>query len=177
MPEGRLRESRRGASRADVIVVTKCPETLSEDLKDEYRQRIGVYAPGTPVFFSNISYNEPRGGALDPKQEVILFSGIANPQQLREYAGERYKVISEHTYGDHHSFTKNELNKLVSEARAHNAALLTTEKDYRRIQPELLGEIEKSASLAYIPIETVVNNGQEFDTFIRNRIDKYASSR
>jgi tetraacyldisaccharide 4'-kinase len=31
LPAGNLRESRRGAKRADLIVVTKCPEILTEE--------------------------------------------------------------------------------------------------------------------------------------------------
>ena len=31
LPAGNLRESRRGAKRSDLIVVTKCPEILTEE--------------------------------------------------------------------------------------------------------------------------------------------------
>ena len=33
LPAGNLRESRRGAKRADLVVVTKCPEILTEEKK------------------------------------------------------------------------------------------------------------------------------------------------
>ena len=40
MPSGRLREARKGARRADIIVVTKCPNDLSSDRREKYLMKI-----------------------------------------------------------------------------------------------------------------------------------------
>ena len=58
LPSGRLRESRWGAERADVIVVTKCPAHISEDRMIEIERSIRHYAK-KPVFFTNIRYGDP----------------------------------------------------------------------------------------------------------------------
>ncbi len=57
LPGGNLRESRRGAKRADIIVVTKCPENLTEEKKQFYISRIKPRYYQR-VFFSTINYDE-----------------------------------------------------------------------------------------------------------------------
>ena len=53
LPTGNLRESKRGAKRADLIIVTKCPATLSEKEQKEIKAKIGG---DKPLFFSKIRF-------------------------------------------------------------------------------------------------------------------------
>ena len=90
LPAGNLRESRRGAKRADIIVVTKCPEKYYRRKKQFYISRIKprYYQK---VFFSTINYDEEIF-CFDPKlklpdnnmsyYDILLITGIANPQNL-----------------------------------------------------------------------------------------------
>lgn len=55
LPTGNLRESRSGAQRADIIVVTKCPETLSGIEQTQIKQSIKAYS-NAPVYFSTIAF-------------------------------------------------------------------------------------------------------------------------
>ncbi len=176
LPAGRLRESRKGASRADVIVVTKCPENIPENIRKEYLNNIGVYAPEAHIFFSRITYKEPVGSTGQPGRKTILFSGIANPKPLHDYVDLHYDLIEEHHFGDHHVFKNDEINGLIKAAQLEGASLLTTEKDYRRIPAEVLRQIEEKVPLFYIPIEISIENGAEFDAFIRNAIQEYVSA-
>ncbi len=78
---------------ADLIVVTKC----SEDLSQEERQAITVeIAPleHQRVFFSAIQYGRPyhitnrKTGQVNDKVEVLLVTGIANPAPLKKWLNE-----------------------------------------------------------------------------------------
>ncbi|MEL7146090.1 MAG: tetraacyldisaccharide 4'-kinase, partial [Bacteroidota bacterium] len=54
MPMGRLREARKGASRADAVVVSKCPFNFDEKaIIEDIRKYI---APSIPVFFTSVAY-------------------------------------------------------------------------------------------------------------------------
>lgn len=60
LPAGRLREARKEAARADMVVVTKCPENLSETEQQHFKTRIKQYTvPEVPIFFSSIKYEVP----------------------------------------------------------------------------------------------------------------------
>ena len=66
VPLGRLREERAGASRADLIVVTKCPEGIGDTEKQWFTREVKNYAGDKPVFFSRVSYGQPEH-ALGPE--------------------------------------------------------------------------------------------------------------
>ena len=60
LPAGRLRESRANANRADAVIITKCPETLSDKIKSLLMNEVRKFAGGNkPVFFSQFEYKEP----------------------------------------------------------------------------------------------------------------------
>jgi len=57
LPAGNLRESRAGADRADIIMVTKCPKDLTEEKKFYFISKIKP-KKHQKVFFSSIDYDE-----------------------------------------------------------------------------------------------------------------------
>ncbi len=91
LPAGNLRESKRGAKRANVIIVTKCPKDLSLEEQTRIRKKLNPLS-SQQVFFTCISYaKEVRGNnesklliSLD-KLRFTLVTGIANPRPLVKY--------------------------------------------------------------------------------------------
>ena len=56
LPWGNLRESRKQSKRAQIIVVTKCPENLDEAGKRAFLEECPLL-PGQDIFFSKIAYD------------------------------------------------------------------------------------------------------------------------
>ena len=56
LPWGNLRESRKQSKRAQIIVVTKCPENLDEAGKKNFLEECPLL-PGQDIFFSKIAYD------------------------------------------------------------------------------------------------------------------------
>ncbi len=148
LPAGNLRESKREAKRADVIVVTKCPENLpySEQQKIQYDLN-----PETNqhVYFSCISYATVLQGSSEIKHieyltdiEFTLVTGIANPVPLVSYLKEMKLNFAHKSYSDHHNFTDKEIEDLD-----RNKIILTTEKDFMRLKDKI-----QNAELYYLPI-------------------------
>jgi len=88
LPSGSLREWRSGAKRADIIIVTKCPDETSEADRQKYIQRIAPL-PHQIVFFSRYAYGNPyylyNGNQrinLTKDMTAVLISGIAQPDYL-----------------------------------------------------------------------------------------------
>ena len=60
LPAGNLRESRKNAKRADVVIVTKCPDNISDKETDHIINSISKYTrENVPVFFVSIKYGAP----------------------------------------------------------------------------------------------------------------------
>ncbi|MEY4048071.1 MAG: hypothetical protein RL284_1622, partial [Bacteroidota bacterium] len=58
LPFGRLREWRNAYKRADVLIVSKCPERLTEEIRQDYLSNINPL-PHQKVYFSSFKYGNP----------------------------------------------------------------------------------------------------------------------
>lgn len=167
LPTGDLREPKSGAKRADAIVVTKCPNLISETDKNRIIQSIKpeIYQE---VFFSSIDYSELMEGlngsqSLDylKDREFILVTGIANSKPLVEYLKLKNLKFEHLNFNDHHAFTKKEIEDLQSKK-----LILTTEKDFMRLSPHF----QESQALYYLPIEFKIDRPEEFEILINSKI-------
>ena len=145
LPTGDLRDSKREAGRADVIVVTKCPANLSPSEKNKIRESIHP-KPHQKVLFSYLSYNKELKGdilTLDTLKEkkVTLVTGIANPAPLIKFLNSEGITFEHLKYKDHHFFTDQEIDILKEKE-----CILTTEKDFVRLETKL-------TNLSYIEVK------------------------
>ncbi|APG65007.1 tetraacyldisaccharide 4'-kinase [Tenacibaculum todarodis] len=145
LPTGNLRESRSGAKRANIIVVTKCPADLSIEEQQKIRSKINV-EKHQQLFFTSISYDENISGSESisvndlKTYEVVLVTGIANPKPLTTYLANKNVNYTHLNFPDHHAFStkdivgiQNTFNAISSDKKI----ILTTEKDYVRLEDKL----------------------------------------
>lgn len=173
LPTGYLRESRRGAKRANVIVVTKCPQDLSEAEKQQIQQKLKANKDQS-VFFSTISYYPQTKGSQQvtlenlKNFEIVLVTGIANPNPLLSFLDRQQCKVQHLKYPDHHNFSDQEIQKIQQTYEAiesSNKILLTTEKDYMRLS-------DKIDDLSYIEIEAqFLSDGNNFDQLILQQVE------
>ncbi len=173
LPTGNLRESRRGAKRAEIVIVTKCPEILLEKEKQRIKERLKIQ-PNQKLYFTKIVYNTTLKGTNEvalstfKKKKVILVTGIANPNPLLRFLESKEIEYKHIKFPDHHNFSLNEIEEIKQELTKSNESdtiILTTEKDYVRLK----GKLEK---LYYLEIETKFLEGEKpFKATILNVID------
>ena len=140
LPAGRLREARKGASRAQIVVVTKCPPDLAAKEQAKIEQQIFNYHATAKVFFTSITYQPPThfqtGEILDPEASILLISGIANADTLEDHISKTYKLVKHMRYRDHFRYGDKEIKDLGLEFEQMQQvpkAVLTTEKDLVRL--------------------------------------------
>jgi tetraacyldisaccharide 4'-kinase len=173
LPAGRLRESKTGAKRADVIVVTKCPGGLAEDEMMVIEHQIHSYT-NKPVFFTTIHYGAPTAmnrlnSALDKK--VILVSGLANADHLKQYVQMNFELVRHFEFNDHHSYREAELDEVVALAKKENAQIITSEKDAVKLNDSRFAKYLENASWFYMPIEIgFLKCGKDFDAMVVNAV-------
>ena len=67
-------------------------------------------------------------------KKVICFAGIGNPINFFELLKQNgINAFEEIDYPDHYNYSKKELENLIKKSKEKDALLLTTEKDYLRI--------------------------------------------
>jgi tetraacyldisaccharide 4'-kinase len=164
LPTGNLREYRKGANRADFIVVTKCPEKVAYAKLQQIQFNLKM-KPHQRIYFTKIGYDESIYGVSETNaisylkdKFFTLVTGIANPQPLLDYLHKESFNFEHKKYPDHHHFSITEINELQGKE-----IILTTEKDFVRLQPRL-----KKFAIYYLPIKTLVLNSQ--DKFFKEAI-------
>jgi tetraacyldisaccharide 4'-kinase len=137
LPIGRLREHRKAAKRADIIIVTKCPKDLNSTLEIEIKKKIRIYS-SAKIFFTNIKYeglinHQNKTRSIDTKMKYLLITSIANPNSIYEYLIENKVQFTAKKYRDHHNFTKTQIQEIIKINRQYDA-IITTEKDWMRLR-------------------------------------------
>ena len=175
LPYGDLREFKKARYRANIVIVTKCPELLNpidrhnilHDLKLQNYQK---------VFFSYFKYGQLR--TLDGRpvevdlrrvDNVLCVTGIANPQPLIAELRRSTKV-KHLSFGDHHDFTKSDLVSIRDTFAAlpgNNNIIVTTEKDAMRLDGLCDG-----LPVFILPIEVAFHkeNDKDFDKLIESSV-------
>lgn len=136
LPAGNLRDNKREAKRANIIVVTKCPQNISIEEKEIVIRKIKPKAY-QKIFFTTIEYsqqlksNDKEISLNELKDDpFILVTGIAKPELLVDYLNNKKLSFKHLDFPDHHNFTKNEVEKL----KKHEKLVVTTEKDFMRLK-------------------------------------------
>jgi tetraacyldisaccharide 4'-kinase len=137
LPSGRLREYRSSYERADIIIISKCSPSLSENAREKMIKEIKP-RNHQKLFFTYYNYFKPYSFynpkdriILDKSMDIILISAIADTQYLLDFLEGKVGSYHELSYEDHHVFLErdiNYLNQVFKNRDTTNKIILTTEK-------------------------------------------------
>jgi tetraacyldisaccharide 4'-kinase len=179
MPYGSLRESIGNMRRADIILITKSPESVTAIERRLIVKEMNK-APYQNLYFTSLTYKNPLP-VFDSKSQpdftectgcgVVLVTGIANPIQLKEYLQQKAGEIIHLNFPDHYNYREKDLKNIFSAFRSLKPSVkyvFTTEKDAVRLREFTnIAEPVRSAFF-YIPvgINFLNNDKDEFDNMI-----------
>lgn len=172
LPAGNLREWKSGKSRADIVIVTKCPSILSPETKESYRKRL-KFDPSS-VYFSSIVYGEmiPFHAAQTAIKSVLLVTGIANPEPLKTHLAKNY-AVELMQFPDHHDFTLEDIQKIHKKFdtfASENKVIVTTEKDFMRLKKNEFNTLIQQKPWFYQSISVQIDRESEFNERIQNYV-------
>ena len=181
LPFGRMRESLAGIRRADIAIITKC-RGITTRQKEWCRNFIKRFKD-IPVFFSCMEYGAhyPLFKEAAPLEEIaacdeiLLVTGIARPEPLKEEIQKKGVKVEMLRFGDHHNFTTAELQGIAerfNSMKGKRKAIMTTEKDATRlVQRKDLPQCIKENIYA-IPIQVEILDGENemFNQIIENYV-------
>ena len=133
IPAGPLRENFNSLSRANCIFINGKKNTNIEKQINKIKENNIFYTKYVPKNISNFS-----------NKKIIAFAGIGNPINFFELIKDNnLNLIDYRSFPDHYNFSEKDLNDLILKAKNNDAILLTTEKDYFRINNSFKNSIEK----------------------------------
>lgn len=153
LPFGRLRDLPERIFNSDIIIVSKCPEDITDQEKGAFALKLhlkdysatecsAVNPSGRKqiLLFSTIEYLPaqmvfPEGDhRYTYSHKVMYMSGIAHDHRLQDHLRGQYNIVKCFEFGDHHDFTRSELSRIEKDLRKTKACpLVTTEKDAQRL--------------------------------------------
>lgn len=182
LPTGDLRDLKSSYKRAEIIVVTKCEPFLTEKEKNKIIEEIKPLA-SQHIFFAANLYPSPyhiirnhETISLHPDAEILLVTGIANPQPLKDLVMDHSETYYMLHYPDHHIFTIDDwkdIKKRFDKIEAEKKIILTTEKDAVRLSK--FGEQLNNVPLYVIPLQHhfLFNEEAKFISLIKNYIKDF----
>ena len=163
LPSGRLREPIESKKRADIVIITKCPDSLNPIDYRVLTKAMKLYAYQS-LFFTSLHYGAPYllfGGdeTRVPKKQnsdVLLLTGIASPEQMIDDVQPNVKSLKPLTFPDHHAFSPRDIEKINNTFAAmpeESRVILTTEKDAARLRNVSGLSEEVKQRLLVLPVE------------------------
>lgn len=180
LPLGRLRESPVQVNRADIVVVTKCPDDLMPinfrittkelDLMTYQKLFFSRYEYGhlAPVFADEAPYHASIA-SFTVKDSILLLTGIAHPRYfVRHFRNYPFKVKVDH-FPDHHDFTREDIQTISGRFKSmpgERKIIVTTEKDAVRLMHNPYFPRELKPFTFYQPVTVRMINGLDDKDFM-----------
>lgn len=183
LPAGRLRDSIKQIKRADIVIVTKCPEKIEKIDIQNFREELKLSVK-QDLYFSKIKYGDIKPvfdkslGIIDQSEDtkITALAGIANPKPMLEHLEKSYTITNKIILPDHYHFSEKKIRAIFesfSQIRAKAKIIVTTEKDASRLRSlsNLPDEIKKY--FYFLPIEVEFLYGaEEFNDKIYSYVRK-----
>lgn len=195
LPAGRLREPQSGKERAQIILITKTPNTFKPIDYRIITNNIQLF-PWQEIYFTSYKYKSLlpvfpettciKKGNLDLlKKEhtsILLLAGIADPNPLIQHLQHYTTQLETAIYPDHHFFTAANINQISQQFTRINQEqkiILTTEKDAMRLMDNPYLPEEIKPFIFYIPIKVSFHLDQEklFTKHIENHVTSFKRDR
>ena len=80
---------------------------------------------------------------FNKEDKYLVFSGIGNHKTFISMLNNNgIKIIKDIEFSDHHKYKKNEIDKIINEANRLSCKLITTEKDFLRLEKDFINKIK-----------------------------------
>lgn len=179
LPLGRLRESPLQLNRADMVIVTKCPDEMQPINMRLISRNLALmpyqmlffsrfeYGPLTPVFPDDSRYHASLS-ALTANDGLLLLTGVANPRSFVRYFKKYPMRAKVARFPDHHDFSRADIGKIFNAfktLKGERKLIVTTEKDAVRLVSNPYFPKELKPFCFYLPVEVRVEpdiKGRDF---------------
>ena len=155
LPAGPLREKLETLKKYSAIFLIgeKKNIKLSSKLK-KFNNKI-FYSNYVPINLKN----------FDRKKKYLYFCGIGNPEEFENTLNKyKFKISKKFIFPDHHNYSNEDLKKIKKIALKDKLEIITTEKDYKRINNN------SKKNIKYLKVKLQIENLKKFSNFLKEKI-------
>ena len=155
IPSGPLREGLSALKRANCVIINGKKNTDNEKRILSHNKKIKIF------------YTKYKAQNIDEfrNKKVIAFAGIGSPDSFFDLLkNNNIDILEKISFPDHYNYSDKELENLINKAKENNTILLTTEKDFLRIEENYKKNIN------YLKIIVEIENRNQFIEEIKKDI-------
>ena len=180
LPAGNLREPASGKKRAHIIIVTKCPESLTASEKNKIKEKIDP-KENQKVFFTTQQhgnlyplFEDQKIKTVGDAAGAVMVTGIAGNKEMRNYLNTKFNTLKNISFGDHHYYTDDNIKFI--QLRSEGKIIITTEKDAMRLMEKKETIMKHDLSIFVLPIEIKFLDEKElFSNLLNQYIKSYSA--
>ena len=158
IPAGPLREKMQSIAKYDAVFIN------GNEIDNSYlRSLIREYSKNIKIFESH--YSPTNVAEFNINEKYLIFSGIGNPDSFKEILKKnKFNIIKEIIFPDHYNYTQIDIDKIKLQAKNLNAKIITTEKDYTKINSN------KNNDIKFLHVELNVKKEIELVDYLKLNI-------
>ena len=154
IPAGPLRENIQSLQRFDAVV-------LNGNIKNNLEIIKSIKSINNTIEIFETDYRAKNSNKLNKNSNFVAFSGIGNPINFFDnFEKEKIKIIKKFEFPDHYNFSIKDLKKIRNYASTYKAEIITTEKDFLRL------EDTERQNINYLDLDLQILDENNFKTFI-----------
>ena len=148
LPSGPLREPLSSLRNSQIVVINGNVNVMFE-------KKIKAISNDINIYYSKYL---PTNLNQFTKKNLLAFAGIGNPNNFFNLLEKNnLHVVKKISFPDHYKYSLKELNNLVNFSKINNLKIITTEKDYFRIQHHKISQIE------YLSVKLEIESKDKFE--------------
>ena len=102
---------------------------------------------------------------FDKNKKYLAFTGIGNPKSFENTLNEyKFKILEKIYYPDHYNYTNKDIIEIKRKAKNYGLSIITTEKDYLRLNDDNKKDID------FLKIDLKINDEEKFIDYLYNSL-------
>jgi len=160
IPAGPLREKIDSLKKYDAVLLNGNNENSNEPILEIKKNNKDI-----KIFES--TYTLTNLDLFNKKNKYVAFAGIGIPMNFyKTLTNNGLNIIKFLEYPDHYDYSYNDIEKIKNKAKNLEAEIITTEKDYLRMEKNQILDIKKDIQIA--KMELKIKNEDELINFLKN---------
>ncbi|MDA9084642.1 tetraacyldisaccharide 4'-kinase [Candidatus Pelagibacter sp.] len=158
IPAGPLREKIESILKYDVAFI-------NGNEKDNSKIRSLIKKHNKDILIFECYYNPININEFDTSDKYVIFSGIGNPESFREILSKnKLNIVKEIIFPDHYRYTESDLAKIRLLAKNLSAKIITTEKDFIKINNN------RNDDIKFLNIDLVIKEEKQLIDYLRSNL-------
>jgi tetraacyldisaccharide 4'-kinase len=158
IPAGPLREKIESISKYDAIF-------LNGNEIDNSNLKLKIKKHNKDIKIFESFYKPTNTDQFDITKKYLIFSSIGNPECFKEtLIKNKFNIIKEIIFPDHYNYTQNDIDKIKLQAENLDANIITTEKDFVKINAD------KNNNIKFLKVEIEIKNEGQLINYLKKYI-------